>query len=285
MSPDLAQWLMSLDGLRSMATVLHELAASDLEADEALRTLSAAIEAGAIDDAAAMPDSWRLLDQAQRLAAMPDHSAAMLTYGDIALANRLIEARQRTLVCIAPVASCLTETTLQPAVSAAMTAAGLTVTSRTADADLTVFIGIHPVIGAEVAAIEFEQPKAAHLFVAAYGDRAIAGPLVVPGRTSCLRCAYLHTRDADPHWTGVSMQLHTAVTRLPQAPVDRLLALLTAAQAARLARRWVDHPNVVNRWRDLAYELRLPDAHVTLEARPPHPLCNCRWLSEGGPSA
>ncbi|MDP2012893.1 MAG: hypothetical protein Q8L05_01575, partial [Actinomycetota bacterium] len=163
---------------------------------------------------------------------------------------------------------------------AAMDCAGLTFRSDVQHADLLVVVGLHPVVGAEVAAMERTQPAGAHLFVAAYGDRAVAGPLVLPGQTSCLRCSYLHTRDADPHWAGVSMQLHAAVSRLPQLPIDRLLSHMVSSQAARLARAWVDSPVVVGNWSNLAYEIRLPDGMVDIQDRPPHALCECQWVIE-----
>lgn len=281
MEPDLAGWLLGLDGLRTLAQVLADVQARGLDQAAALRLLHLAVGAGAIDDAAAMPQSWRLLDLPARTAAQADHLAALLTYGDHRIAERLVDARQLLRVHLPDPSPPVGQTALPALLASAMTAAGFTLAADGAQADLTVLIGQHPVIGAEIAALEVVPPAGAHLFVAAYGDRAVAGPLVVPGRTSCLRCAYLHVRDADPHWTGVSMQLHTAVSRLAQAPVDRLLALLVSAQAARLARAWVDHPAQTDQWRDLAVELRLPSGAAAWEPRPAHPLCACRWIDEG----
>lgn len=284
LSPELASWLLGLDGLRTLPQVLDDLEASALDHDSALRLLAVAARAGALDDAARMPASWRLLDQASRAAASADHLAALLTFGDHATAERLVDARQALRVHLAAPPACLQQTALPDLLAAAMAAAGFTLSDEQT-ADLTVILGTHPVVGAEIAALELAQPARAHLFVAAYGDRAVAGPLVVPGRTSCLRCAYLHIRDADPHWTAVSMQLHTSISRLAQAPVDRLLAMLVSAQAARLVRTWVDDPGTPMHWRDQAVELRLPGAEPSWQPRPAHPLCDCRWIDEGGLTA
>ena len=51
--------------------------------------------------------------------------------------------------------------------------------------------------------------------VRSLGDAAWVGPLVVPGRTSCLRCADLSRRDADPHWPLVLAQLSRLRLDLP----------------------------------------------------------------------
>ena len=46
--------------------------------------------------------------------------------------------------------------------------------------------------------------------------RAVVGPLVLPGRSSCLSCAHRHRTDADPGWPAVARQL---ARRSPRAPV------------------------------------------------------------------
>src|SRR5215217_7250277 len=46
-----------------------------------------------------------------------------------------------------------------------------------------------------------------HLPVRVRDGLGIVGPLVIPGRTSCLRCADLHRTDLDPSWPLVAGQL------------------------------------------------------------------------------
>ncbi len=48
---------------------------------------------------------------------------------------------------------------------------------------------------------------AAHLSVVVREASVLVGPLVVPGRTSCLTCVELHRADADPAWPMVAAQL------------------------------------------------------------------------------
>lgn len=46
-----------------------------------------------------------------------------------------------------------------------------------------------------------------HLPVILLDQAAVVGPLVVPGRTPCLRCVDEHRMDADPAWAAVGPQL------------------------------------------------------------------------------
>lgn len=275
-----AQWLLSLDGLRTVDQLMAQFADREPEAEQAWNLLRMAAQIGAVDDASAMPEAWRLISTADRDRAAPDHAAALLTLGSSRLADQALSLRHRTTYAITGTGPLSHSVALAEVTDLALSAAGLTPSPDPQQADLLVVLGLHPVIGAEVAAMELEQPAGPHLFVAAYGDRAVAGPLVIPGQTSCLRCSYLHTRDADPLWAGVSMQLHAWISRLAQMPVDRLLAQLVAVQSARLARAWVDSAVVVGKWRDRAYEIRLPEGAVEEHARPAHALCECQWVMQ-----
>ena len=116
-----------------------------------------------------------------------------------------------------------------------------------------------------------------HLHVGVLGDRAVVGPLVVPGLTSCLRCAHLHRRDADAAWPLLAVQWAHAVRAMSCPPQDPLLVQLAATQAALLVRRWTDAPGTPEDWSGYALELRLPDGIARRVDRPPHPLCGCRW--------
>jgi bacteriocin biosynthesis cyclodehydratase domain-containing protein len=66
-----------------------------------------------------------------------------------------------------------------------------------------------------------------HLLVHAAEGTGVVGPLVVPGRTSCLRCVDLHNTDTDPCWPALATQL---AARPQQA--DLASAQATAAFAA-----------------------------------------------------
>jgi bacteriocin biosynthesis cyclodehydratase domain-containing protein len=73
-----------------------------------------------------------------------------------------------------------------------------------------------------------------HLMVHAAEGTGVVGPLVVPGRTSCLRCVDLHNTDTDPCWPALAAQLAAH----PQ-PADLASAQATAAFAAGQALRFL----------------------------------------------
>jgi bacteriocin biosynthesis cyclodehydratase domain-containing protein len=65
-----------------------------------------------------------------------------------------------------------------------------------------------------------------HLPVRVRDGAGLVGPLVVPGVTSCLRCADLHRSDRDAGWPAVAAQLRDTVGN-----ADRATVLATAAIA------------------------------------------------------
>jgi hypothetical protein len=69
-----------------------------------------------------------------------------------------------------------------------------------------------------------------HLVVEVRDTTGVVGPLVLPGRTPCLRCLDLTRSDLDPAWPVLAAQLAAGG---PAAPAcDGPLALAVAAQAA-----------------------------------------------------
>lgn len=65
-----------------------------------------------------------------------------------------------------------------------------------------------------------------HLPVRVRDGTGLVGPLVIPGLTSCLRCADLYRSDRDAAWPAVASQLRDAV-----GTADRATVLATAALA------------------------------------------------------
>lgn len=66
----------------------------------------------------------------------------------------------------------------------------------------------------------------AHLPVRVRDGTGLVGPLVIPGKTSCLRCADLHRSDRDAAWPALAAQLSRTV-----GSADRATVLATAALA------------------------------------------------------
>jgi bacteriocin biosynthesis cyclodehydratase domain-containing protein len=135
--------------------------------------------------------------------------------------------------------------------------------------DLTVLLVDGPVDDDRRGALHASQ--APHLLVEFGVDQGSVGPLVLPGLTSCLRCADLHRRDRDPAWPVLAVQLAVAARRGSRCGTA-LVSLVTAIAAIQvLAFLDGEEPAVV----DGSLEIRLPDWRVRRRTRRPHPDCDC----------
>jgi bacteriocin biosynthesis cyclodehydratase domain-containing protein len=93
-----------------------------------------------------------------------------------------------------------------------------------ADADLVVLTDYLVVDPALVR--ELHAGRIPHLLVRVRDGTGLIGPMVVPGVTSCLRCADLHRSDHDSAWPAVAAQLRDTI-----GTADRATVLATAALA------------------------------------------------------
>ena len=109
----------------------------------------------------------------------------------------------------------------------------------------------------------------AHLPVRLRDGTGVVGPLVLPGRTPCLRCADRHREDGEPGWLGIAAQL---VGRPGHG--DPAHAAATAALAAAQALALLDGRAAPAA---LAAELALDVGAGTLARHPitGHPGCGC----------
>ncbi len=78
-----------------------------------------------------------------------------------------------------------------------------------------------------------------HLAAAASEAIGVVGPLVLPGRSACLRCLDLTRAEHDPAWPLILAQLASQTAADPLA-CDTVLATMVAAQAAAQALAFVD---------------------------------------------
>jgi hypothetical protein len=123
-----------------------------------------------------------------------------------------------------------------------------------------------------------------HLVVGVRETTAVVGPLVLPGRTTCLRCTDLHRADRDPAWPLLAAQL-TTLRPTAAEPCDVALATLAAALGCLQCLAYLDGEAVT--CRDGTLELALPGWQVRRRSWPPHPRCNCgaaRRASAGEPA-
>lgn len=264
-SPEHVTWLTGIDGGRTSGEITTDLPIPEADAH---RLLAALIAAGGLVDAARMPDAARTTSD-ERPTILRDFDAALDTYREIPAALAAVANRTRTRIAVTGTGD------LAAAVTAAMIDARLLIADELESADLIVLADSHhPDVPAHHGDGHPDRP---HLHIGAAGAHAVVGPLVVPGMTSCLRCAHLHRRDADPAWPVLAVQWAQAARDQPARPTDPLLLRAAAVHALLLVRAWVDTPEDAGRWGDAALEIRLPAPTALPIARPPHPLCGCRW--------
>jgi bacteriocin biosynthesis cyclodehydratase domain-containing protein len=131
--------------------------------------------------------------------------------------------------------------------------------------DLAVLVdadAVDPVLSARLLARH--QP---HLAVTAHGGTGTVGPLVLPGRGPCLRCADRARAAADPAWPRLAAQL---------AGRPATVGIPTATAAAGLAVEHVlAHLAGADTLVDRALELDLAGGTLTQLTRVTHPGCAC----------
>ncbi len=147
-----------------------------------------------------------------------------------------------------------------------------------ADCGLALLVGEDAVSTAVGAALLGAQVP--HLAVVAGTDRATVGPLVVPGRSPCLRCLELHRTDRDPSWPVVAAQLGPAgAPERGETTLTELAAGLLALQVAC----WLDGRRTPASL-GATLTVTLPDGLATRRAWTMHPACGCGWLSASLPA-
>ncbi len=125
----------------------------------------------------------------------------------------------------------------------------------------------------EVDAGLLQRDGVPHLLAEVRDTVGVVGPLVLPGRSACLRCLDLARADRDPGWPAVAAQL-SCPGRVPP-PCDGPLAVAVAAQTALQVLALVDGtpPATVGG----SLELALPGWRWRRRSWTPHPACDCRW--------
>jgi len=111
----------------------------------------------------------------------------------------------------------------------------------------------------------------AHLIAHVRGTQAVIGPLVVPGVTSCLRCADLHRTDRDPSWPVIAVQLGSVPRHRVAADVSLCVAAAGVATSQALAYLDRQRPATLNG----TLEWQLPDWRLRRRSWPAHPGCEC----------
>ncbi|HUW78043.1 MAG TPA: hypothetical protein VMV52_04755 [Candidatus Nanopelagicaceae bacterium] len=111
-----------------------------------------------------------------------------------------------------------------------------------------------------------------HLLIESRGDAIEIGPLVVPGKNSCLRCLTLDRLDRDPNWYTVELCGQT--DHEPPAALAQVAAGLGALAALSL----LDDPDPRAHSRLADTTLRIEASlSISSAARKRHPRCGCSW--------
>ncbi|MEZ0492201.1 hypothetical protein AB2L28_08105 [Kineococcus sp. TBRC 1896] len=182
-------------------------------------------------------------------------------------------ALRRRRACVALAGSAATVDSLVPLLSAAGVGQLLcdrpvpgTTTSR-APADLLVLVAEHA--ADPVAADGVQADGVPHLSVVLRDTDALVGPLVLPGRSACLRCLDRWRTDGDPLWPAV----RTGLALAPPRPVDAATVSVLAGLVALQVLAHLDGGRAAAVGATL--ELLLPEGRVRYRWWRPHPACGC----------
>ena len=135
--------------------------------------------------------------------------------------------------------------------------------------DLAVLVGSHdPEIASALV-----HDRIPHLAASAGEAIGVVGPLVVAGRSACLRCLDLARSDRDPAWPLILAQL--AGRQPDPAACDAPLAAAVAALAAAQSLAFIDRPAEAGATMNGTLELVLPDWQWRRRSLPPHRDCDC----------
>jgi hypothetical protein len=146
-----------------------------------------------------------------------------------------------------------------------------------ASADLVVLA--RPWAASDPLAGALQRAGVPHLVADVRGRTGVVGPFVVPGRTSCLRCADLHRRDADPAWPVLAAQLTAGEPLSGGATTTCLLTAVTAALQVLAYLDGAAAPVTLG----ATLELRPPDPVPVLRRWPAHPACGCVVVAANTP--
>jgi hypothetical protein len=110
----------------------------------------------------------------------------------------------------------------------------------------------------------------AHLLIESRGDAIELGPLVIPGKSSCLRCLTLDRLDRDPNWYFVELCGQSDYE--PPAALAQVAAGIGALTALAI----LDSTSVPPPLTDTTLRI---EANLVISAavRRRHPRCGCAW--------
>ncbi|NEW41036.1 hypothetical protein GV794_06085 [Nocardia cyriacigeorgica] len=121
------------------------------------------------------------------------------------------------------------------------------------------------------------RARIAHLPVRLRDGAGLVGPLVQPGRTSCLRCADLLRADYDPDWPRLAAQLLGRVGHASRSGIEATAALALRELESIIACSARRPPAVL----EAQLELDLDSYRLDIRHWAPHARCVCRHIRPG----
>jgi len=123
-------------------------------------------------------------------------------------------------------------------------------------------------------------PTPPHLAAYVCETAGVIGPLVIPGRSPCLRCLDLTRTDRDPGWPELTAQLRAPGRRaaVGRSACDVVLATAVAAHACLQALSYLDCGTCAAVGGTLHVEL--PEGGLRRRSWVSHPACGCGWGDE-----
>lgn len=138
--------------------------------------------------------------------------------------------------------------------------------------DLVVLTPPGPPVCDPLQAASLEQAGIPHLLAGVRETTGIVGPLVLPGRTSCLRCQHLQRTARDPAWPVLAAQLR-GPSATADDPCDVALSAVVAGLTALQALAVLDGDTPAAAGGTL--ELGLQDLRLRRRSWGVHPACGC----------
>ena len=267
-------WMIGLlDGSRDRAQVIQAAVDRGLPAEAAERVLALLAAAGALDDFPA--GTLRMLSLPLRARLAAELATVSLARGDGDGGARTLARRLTAQIRVhgggrigAGIASLLATSGVGRVTRADTGDDGPQPPGR-ARPDLAVLIGRQP-LELRVSLMREQIP---HLAASADEAIGIVGPLVIPGRTACLRCLDLTRTDRDPAWPLILAQL---AGRAPDPlACDAPLAAAVAAQAAAQGLAYIDRAAAAGAVTNGTLELFLPEWQWRRRTWPRHRDCAC----------
>jgi hypothetical protein len=269
-----------LDGSRDLAQILAAAGDVGISAEAADRVITLLAVGGALDDFPVT--TYRAMPHGMRTRLAPELATAALAHGDADGGARILARRQGACVRVegmSRVGLCLASFLAASGIGMVISAGRPPGAGAGPGAPPPAAASRHPdlVILADIYRRELPEilrrGGVPHLAAAASEAIGVVGPLVLPGRTACLRCLDLTRAERDPAWPLILAQL-TAGGADPPA-CDTVLAAAVATQAAAQALAFVDRPASASAVTNGTLELVLPDWQWRRRSWAQHDRCGC----------